>query len=155
MGLTAPASQNDVHTWTVDAQNLFLTDYHDHSPGKGTRLTGASITPGSLSGIHLSSVLQAVNPSQVGIQIGAASLNVPVSTSAATSLAVTFNQVYLTVPLIFVYPAFDTTNTYLIIPKAASVATTGFTLEGQTTATVGTTTGGYTFDLNWMAIPNA
>lgn len=155
MGLTAPASQNDVHTWTVDAQNLFLTDYHDHSPGKGTRLTGASITPGSLSGIHLSSILQSVNPSQVGILIGAAALNVPVSSTVASSVAITFSQTYLIAPLVFVYPAFDTTNTYLLIPKAVSVSTTGFTLEGQTTATVGTTTGGYTFDFNWMAVPNA
>lgn len=153
MGLTAPASPNDTHTWTVTAQNLFLLDYHDHTPGKGSRLTGASIQPASLSGIHISSILQSINPSQVGILVGTASLSVPASSSTATAVNITFNQSYIGAnPLIFVQPTFDSTDTYLLIPSASSVSTTGFTIGGKTTAAVGSAS---TFSVNWMAIPDA
>jgi hypothetical protein len=133
MGLTAPASQKDVYSSTTNAQNLYLTDYHDHSPGRGVRLTGASITPGSLSGLHIATSTGAINPSQSGVLNGLASFT--------TSVATTINA-----------------QTSGLVSLSTGVTTFGVTfaqpfISGTTVSALGQVQAGSSFTYNLYAMP--
>ena len=161
MGLTAAASSQDVYSWSTNAQNLYLLDYHDHSPGRGTRLTGASITPASLSGIHIgngsltganiSSTLQSINPSQVGIQVGMCSFNI-ISPSSEYSQAITYPIPYATTTDVMIFLSLAnapiTNANYMV--WSTNVTYTGFEayLQTSTEQTI-------TAEVNWMAVPKA
>jgi hypothetical protein len=141
MGLTLPVSNNDVYNWSTDAQNLALESAHDHSPGRGARLTGASITPNSLSGIHIANKLQAINPSQVGIQVGTTTVSVPaVSSTSPFTYNVTYPTAYAAGTTVIPFVTLGSSGPS--IPSSSSVqniwptsaTVTGFTINVSVTA---------------------
>lgn len=144
MGLTAPISTEDPYSIAIKAQNLQFMDQHDHTPGRGVRLTGNSLVPGTLTGSNLSSRFGTVAPTQAGFQSGNVA---PVYAVASQPIAfnapyiITFASTFPAPPVVTVSAAatYNGVNVAPVLAVTADVTTTGFHLY----ATIGppTTTG--------------